>query len=279
MNEEKDVTWNNVTEGVNLSDYSEQDAEITESQNEEPVVESENTVNDTNGDSEELIDVFEVEGNEYSYEDIIGWKKDADNKSSWNKSNTEKAQNLARVGSLADQIGSDPKLADHIKDYFFENKETLDRLGLDQIKSFEEKVEDNTNLQVEENVTDPKLDVMKQQIEELAIDKKVNILNQQLTTLENDNPDILGGDDTIAFLEYVDNNGLQDLDGAFKEWSYPKLQEKLQHYQKINTNKSKNRGKVINTSNVGAKGESNVTPVQKWKDISMDNPDIKKYFE
>jgi hypothetical protein len=286
MENEEKVTWANVTEDVNLSDYEGQGtSEITQSHNEEPAVESDNDVMDrvwsaldTGGDSDGAIEVLEIDGKEYAYEDVLGWKKDADNKSSWSKSNTEKAQNIAKVGKLAEVINSDSDFKQHIEDYFVENRETLDQLGLDSLKSLEDNTDTNMSFE-EQPMDDPRLVDMQNQIEELAIDKKVDFLDNQLSSLESNNPEILGGDKTLDFLKYVDAKGTTDLDGAFKEWSYPKIQSQLKHYQGLNKNKAKNRGRVINTSNVGAKGESNVSPIKKWNQISMENPDIKKYFE
>jgi len=285
MENDEKVTWNNVTDDIMSDLQTEQDTiGITQSHNEEPEVESDN-INDevpsaleTEGDSDGDVEVLEIDGREYAYEDVLGWKKDADNKTSWSKSNTEKAQNIAKVGKLAEVIKSDKEFKQHIEDYFVENRETLDQLGLDNINSLEDITENDVELD-SKTFDDPRLVDMQNQIEELSIDKKVDFLENQLSDLENSNPELLGGEHTIEFLKYVDSKSLSNLDSAFKEWSYPKIQDQLKHYQGLNKNKAKNRGRVINTSNVGAKGESNVSPIKKWNQISLENPDIKKYFE
>lgn len=72
-------------------------AETNESQQEEPSgdVNEEQTQTVSESPDEQSF-VYETEdGSRYTESDIESWKKDADNRHSWNKSNTEKAQEIA----------------------------------------------------------------------------------------------------------------------------------------------------------------------------------------
>ena len=90
----------------------------------------------------------------------------------------------------------------------------------------------------------------------------------------------------MEFLEYADKNatkyftnGLVDLKRAFKEWSYGALEEQLSHYKKLDKNKSRNAGKVIGKSQKGAIEEVTPKKYKSFKEVSMEDPEIAKYFE
>jgi len=70
-----------------------------------------------------------------------------------------------------------------------------------------------------------------------------------------------------------------DLDGAFKEWSYDAMQEQLSHYKKLDKNKSRNSGKVVTKAQKGAIDEVKPKKYKSFKEVSMDDPEIAKYFE
>jgi len=92
------TTWNNVTNGVSLSDYSEQ--ETTESQTEEPLEAETSNEPVTEADNEEgSADdyVLNIDGKEFGIDEVLNWKQEADNKSEWTKSNTQKSQNLSII--------------------------------------------------------------------------------------------------------------------------------------------------------------------------------------
>lgn len=56
------------------------------------------------------------------------------------------------------------------------------------------------------------------------------------------------------------------------------MNEQLSHYKKLDDNSARNRGKIINTAQVGAK-EVKTDKKMGWNDVNMENPDIAKYFE
>ena len=57
------------------------------------------------------------------------------------------------------------------------------------------------------------------------------------------------------------------------------MQDELTHYKKLGNNSNRNAGKVVNTSQVGAKEVKSPQKLTDWNDVTMDNPDIAKYFE
>ena len=40
--------------------------------------------------------IFQIDGQEFSIDDVLEWKSDSDNKSNWSQKNTQRAQELAR---------------------------------------------------------------------------------------------------------------------------------------------------------------------------------------
>jgi len=118
------------------------------------------------------------------------------------------------------------------------------------------------------------------------MEHRVDQLDGVLTKLENANPDYLGNQDKVSkFLEFADSNsqrflenGMPNLDSAFKVWVHDQMQEQLDHYKKLDENGKRNTG-IINTSELGAKEIKSDKKLQGWKQITMDDPDIAKYFD
>ena len=79
----------------------------------------------TNPEGSNSNEVYELEmdGQKYTLDDITNWKKDADNKSEWSKSNTEKAQKIAGVGKFLNKFKEDSDFQEHMKMYFDDEKE------------------------------------------------------------------------------------------------------------------------------------------------------------
>jgi len=90
-------------------------------------VKTEESVNTESQEVEESTDdsemVFEFDGKEYSEEDILGFMKDSQNKDEWQKSNTQKAQELSKWNKFSQKFEKDPALQEYLKDYFFDNPE------------------------------------------------------------------------------------------------------------------------------------------------------------
>jgi len=228
------------------------------------------------------VDNFEIDGKDYSRDQILQWRDDADNKENWQKSNTEKAQQLSKWNKLAEKIQEDESFRNHLKDFYYDDPEAVKALGLDgkmEIPGQDEIVEPPSEIE-------SRLDVLEEIEGERVMEHRVDQLDSVLTKLEDANPDYLGDQDKVSeFLEFADSNsqkfldnGMPNLERAFKEWSYDQMQEQLAHFKKLDENGKRNTG-IINTSELGAKEIKSDKKLQNWKSISMDNPDIAKYFD
>lgn len=260
-------------------------SETVEETVEESVETEETTEPTTEETSEEVteavVDGLELDGKNYSLDEIKAWRDDSTNKINWQKSNTEKAQELAKWNKLTDKIKSDEGFRNHLKDFYYDDPEAVKALGLDNINSEEvaepAPVDDNVEL---------RLNALEQMEGARLMEQRVDQLDNVLADLEKTNPDYLGDQDKVSeFLDFADTNsekfvenGMPNLERAFKEWSYGQMQEELTHFKKLDENNKRNTG-VINTSEAGAKEVKSSDKITNWKNVSMDNPDIAKYFE
>jgi hypothetical protein len=256
--------------------------EITESPSDDNVSEQETTTGETSQQEvTEPIAVgnFEIDGKEYSRDQILQWRDDSDNKENWQKSNTEKAQELSKWNKLTEKVQKDESFRNHIKDFYYDDPDTVKSLGLD-----------GETVPLEEtktsNVVEMRLEALESVEGARLMEHRVDQLDGVLTKLENDNPDYLGDQDKVSeFLEFADSNsqkflenGMPNLGRAFKEWSHGQMQEELAHLKKLDINSKRNTG-VINTSEAGAKEIKSDKKLSDWKDVSMNDPDIAKYFD
>ena len=244
------------------------------------VAETETTVEDS-------FDGLDIDGNQIPREQILAWREDSDNKESWNKSNTEKAQNLSKWNKLSEKINKDESFRSHIVDFFFDDPEAIKSLGLDgdidipKTETKEEKVAP----------TSPEVEQRLKMLEDIEGDRlmetRVDHLDEQLTNLEDKFPEYLEGEKGAEFLEYAQKNatkfvenGLPSLERAFREWSYGEMQAELKHFKKLDENGKRNEGKVIGTSQVGARDVKSPKKLSRnWKEITMSDPEIAKYFD
>jgi len=227
-------------------------------------------------------DGFEIDGERYDREAIMAWREDSTNKESWQKSNTEKAQNLSKWSKLSEKINGDDSFREHIKDFFFDDPEAVKSLGLDGDIDIPALIEETAEISPELN---QRLQVLEKIEGERIMEHRVDQLDTQLTTLEEKFPQYLEGDKVGAFLEYADknadrfvDNGLPNLDRAFREYIFAEMQTELAHYKKLGKNSSRNEGKIIGTAQVGAK-EVKTAKQYTFDNITMDDPEIAKYFE
>ena len=264
--------------------------ETTESPPDDNASEQEATVEETSksANAEEevtepiAVDNFEIDGKDYSRDQILQWRDDSDNKDSWQKSNTEKAQGLSKWNKLAGKIQEDESFRNHIKDFYYDDPEAIKALGIDGDVTIPEQKE----IAEVPSQLESRLDVLESMEGERIMEHRVDQLDGVLTNLENANPDYLGNQDKVSeFLEFADSNsrkfvenGLPNLERAFKEWSYDQMQEQLTHFKKLDENGKRNTG-IINTSEVGAKEIKSDKKVTDWKDVSMNDPSIAKYFD
>ena len=268
-----------------LADIS-TDVETTESQEQETTIEE--PADEAVKESNVVVDEFkgvEIDGKAYDVDTIKSWMDDANNKSEWQKSNTEKAQQLSKWNKFVEKINEDETFRDHIKDFFFDDPDSVSKLGLDgkielDLKSDDQVAETPSELEA-------RLAKLEEYEQSRIMENRVNILDSELTNLEEKFPEYLGEEGQMqTFLNFAEANGerfivngLPSMEMAFKEWSYDQMQDELNHYKKLGKNSSRNKGKVINTSQAGVKEVKQPKKITSYNEATMDDPEIAKYFE
>ena len=259
----------------------ESSTEVNETVVEDKAVEANDPAQNVAAEEVDSFDGIEIEGERFSRDDVVSWMKDSANKESWQKSNTEKAQQLSQWSKLADRINNDDAFRTHIKDYFFENEGEAAKLGLDgPIDIPEAPAQPEISPELEE-----RLNNLESFEVERVMEQRVDNLDSTLSNLEQQHPDLLGEQEKVwEFLDFADKNaekfvenGMPNLERAFREWSYDSMQEKLNHYKKLDNNNNRNTA-IINTSEGGAKEVKADNKVKSWNDVTMDNPEIAKFF-
>ena len=267
--------------GLEISDETtESQASVNESAETQPTEteESSEEVNETVSEPQGI----EIDGEVYDQNTVMEWMKDSQNKTEWSKSNTQKAQDVAKWNKLVEKINGDDEFREHIKDYFFDDNSEADKLGLNG-KFPDLEVEPQAEAP---NELEQRLEALEEIESERLLDNRVDTLDTQLTALEEANPTILNDEGVKDFLQFTEDNaerftvdGMPSLELAFKEWSYDAMQDQLAHFKKLAENKSRNDGKIVGTSEIGAKESKTPKKYTSFKEVSMDDPDIAKYFD
>ena len=143
---------------------------------EDPTEESEQT----EADSEPI--VYEMEdGSRYTEKDVLSWKRDADNRHNWNKSNTEKAQEVANHRRAIEpfiQLIEMFKQSEDTADVFAEAVE--DEFGKEAGQLFKQTLKmDNQDL------PNPWENELKETQDKLAQIESEQVLNQSLAELRS----------------------------------------------------------------------------------------------
>tara|TARA_R100000808_G_C2112809_1_gene126383 strand:+ start:54 stop:932 length:879 start_codon:yes stop_codon:yes gene_type:complete len=217
----------------------------------------------------------EIDGEVYDGADIMRWQEDSANKESWQASNTQKAQEIAKWSKFNDKLSSDTEFRDYVKDFFYDDDASLEKLGLDKdLQPLEYESEDQPN---EESYD--RIDEVEGRLNEMEFERHVDDLEVELDSIIEDNPDLFSDvDDDVKFLEFAQESGISDLTQAFKVWGYDKMQGEVDHHRKLDGNKQRNQGKVVHNSKIGATEESSPKTYKNVKDIDISDPDIAKYF-
>jgi len=227
---------------------------------------------------ESIVDGIEIDGENYDLDTVKAWMDDSNNKSEWQKSNTKKSQQLSQWNKLVEHINDDDDFKEHIKDYFFDNPDEAEKLGLDG--------KFPTEVSKEPSEIEQRLESLEGVENDRVIEQRVEVLDAQLSEIESTHPDILNEDSMADFLDFAEKNterfsidGMPSMVLAFKEWSYDAVQEQLIHYKQLVDNKGRNSGKVISTSEIGAKETKTPSRYKSYKQIGVDDPEIAEYFK
>ena len=162
------------------------------------------------------IDEVEIDGKVHSYEDIRLALDDSKNRSEWQKSNTQKAQEIADLRKAIDQeseawesLRKDEDLMDTMKDY----------LGEDH-SLFKAKVEgpsEATRQDTKELVVDDKVNDRIQELEDkLEMQEANQAVERDIQALVKSHPELDGQTEAVQeVLQTAVDKGMTDLEDAF----------------------------------------------------------------
>jgi len=139
--------------------------------------------------SEPEFDGFvDEDGNEYSLEDIKGWRDAAINRDKWQKSNTEKSQSLADERKKWEALKDDPDLVDAIRDY----------LGADAEKHpfFDETVELESEPEITEQEPRESAEVNNLKHEMAQMKAEIQV-EKDIKELVTKHPELQGSDEAV----------------------------------------------------------------------------------
>jgi hypothetical protein len=225
---------------------SEEPAEPTETNEpNQELADSEQEQTDTVSETpDESSVVYESEdGSRYTLSDIESWKKDADNRHSWNKSNTEKAQEIAdqrRAVEPLVQLVEKIKESEDFSDTLIEAIE--DELGKDAGQLFRQTLQmDNKDL------PNPWESELKEAQDKVAQMEAQNVLDQSMAELKSTYS--LDNKQTQEVLDYAIERHEKDgrlltLDEAYKVMNFDKPKEEVKAKPKpsVPVNVQKNVG-------------------------------------
>jgi len=216
---------------------------------------------------------LEIDGERYDLDTINAWREDSDNKDNWQKSNTEKSQELAQWNKLSEKL-QDPEFREYIKDFFYDNPDEANKLGLDSLQALGIQEDEP-----QEEESTGKMYELEDRLNSIEEDKMVVELGHELDQLVSLNKELIPDDDTeLEFLSFVEDNQIASLELGFKLWSHDKIVDQLDHLKKLDENKSRNTGKVISKSQKGAAEEQSNKALKDWNDVNMKNPEVAKFF-
>ncbi|MAE86747.1 MAG: hypothetical protein CMB80_28690 [Flammeovirgaceae bacterium] len=241
-------------------------AVTTESHEEATAIsENEGETETVSDDSEEDILVYETDdGTQYTSSDIDNWRADSMNRHEWQKSNTEKAQEIADSKrslepfmKLMDKFKGSEEFADTVKEAI------VDELGDDAGQLFEQSLkaekmdlpEESPNVQESNEVTE--LRQHNQQLEaELGLNAHLSVL---MNKHQIDSEQV---DKVLAFaVEHKQKTGvLLSPEDAYKVMNYDKQKAKPKPSVPVNVKKG-----------VGVKADSQKKPFTSYEDIDINS--------
>jgi len=269
ISEDEKATISSDVEASPTQEAKDSDSSPVESSNQEV----------TESNEEDVYQMFdEDEGRFIDNDEIQRWRDSFNNESNWQKSNTEKAQNIAKWNKLMDKVSSDEDFRNHMIEYFGDDKNSINSLGLNGLEALEQLEGSETPLQAQ---NPDKLQSLEQRLDNVELDKRTDVLEVQFNQFVSENSETLGDEkNQVEFLQFMNDRGLDDFSEAFKFWNYDNTQEQLKHYKELEQNKQRNTGKVIQTKSIGASKEKTPSRIPSdYKNVNMDNPEIAKYFE
>jgi len=223
----------------------------------------------------------------FSIDDVLDWKKNSDNKSEWNKSNTQKAQAIAKGGRLLKLLDNDESFRSHLKDFFYGEEKEVKKYGLDSqydIDFDEIPKQEIKPQQPQQPQGDPRVNQLFDRIEGLEDEKLGRSIGDRYDSIKEGNPNFFREEkDGVDFLMYCEREGVIanndiDMEKSFKLWSYEKVMTDENRKEQLYKNKLRNEGSTIGNSEVGAKEVRSGDSPKNYNEISLENPDVSRYF-
>ena len=223
----------------------------------------------------------------FSIDDVLGWKKDSDNKSNWNKSNTQKAQAIAKGGRLLKLLDNDDSFRDHIKEFFYGEEKEIKKYGLDNaydVDFDDVQKQEPTPVAPQVPQEDPRMTQLLDRVEGVEDEKLGRSIGDRYDSIKSNNPNFFREEkDGVNFLVFCEENGVIenndiDMEKTFKLWSYDRVMTEENRKEQLYNNKLRNEGSTVGSSEVGAKEVRSGDSPKNYNEISMDNPEITRYF-
>jgi len=235
--------------------------ESIDATNDESSSGDEQSLTDSNADKTPVL-YTSKDGSEYTEDDIVSWKKDAENKQNWSKSNTEKAQEVADQRKAVEpfvQLISSLNKSEEFTDTLFEAIE--DELGKDAGQLFKESLKmDNKDLPNpwEAELADAKDQLVRMESER-ALDKSMTDLQAQFNISEVDAQRVLDH----AIKTHEETGRLLTLEESYKVMNFDRVKPEPKKKPSVPVNVKKN---------VGIKADVKKRPA------SYDEIDISSFF-
>mgnify|MGYP001300893076 FL=1 len=202
---------------------------------------------------------IDVDGKSYSLEDIRLAIDDSRNRSDWQKSNTQKAQQLSDdrkaltvTQEKFDALKKDDDLMETLKDY----------LGEDHAL-FQETGEPNENVQTQQDTKDPTDSRIQELEDKIDMQEAQQAVEHDIQVLIKNHPELDGQDNAVReVLNTAINKGMTNLEDAFV-LTYHKAAVDSSFSKAVKTLKKASASKSIPEASVkhkGSKSLSNVKP-------------------
>ena len=260
---EADVAQSLLVDEEGAAQSTEQDSQPNgeEATIDEQTQETEQLVQTEDAPTTEEVTSVEIDGKEYSLEELKTFQEDSKNRSEWFKSNTQKAQeNAAERKSLEqeraqwDELRKDSELMDTLKDYLGEDHSLFTK------PKVVEPSEVTTQDTKESSEVDDKLTSRIQELEDkLEEQQATQQLERDISALVRNHPELEGQDDAVKeVLNTAYEKQMTNLEDAFVLTNH-KAAENSAFAKAVKKLEEANAKKSIPEASVKHKGDQSVT--------------------
>ena len=105
-------------------------------------------------------------------------------------------------------------------------------------------------------------------------------MEEEFDAIIEDNPDFFDSkEEEMKFLEYLTEHEITDMAAGLKLYTWDHMSDELVHLKKLDGNKQKNAKAVINDKETGGPEQNAPKDYKTYKEMSVNDPDIAKYFD